>query len=112
MVDGRRRGLDGTGIDVPPAPKPVPKRTDIWRTPAEDREWLTVGEAAELAGVNRSTIARWRRGGLLPHTDRSRPAQPLYLRADVVKVVRSPRWRNGGVDVAGLLAELAPQPSP
>lgn len=83
------RGVDGAGIMVPMAPARPPSRPALLRVPAAEREWLTLGEAAELAGVNRSTISRWRRAGLLPHTWWIVPTRPLYLRADVLRVVRS-----------------------
>jgi len=97
----RRRGLDGSGIDVPAPPaSPPPSRPSLLRVPAAEREWLTASEAARMAGVDRSTIARWSRAGVLPNTWWIVPSRPLYLRADVIRLLKEPRWRNNGVNLA------------
>lgn len=95
--DGRRRGLAAAAVDIPPPARPRRKRTDIWSVPVERREWLTVGEAAAFAGVARSTVARWRRRGMLPNTDWSHATQPLYLRADLLRLTRQPPRNAGGL---------------
>jgi len=93
----RQRGVSGAGFNVPPAPRKPPSRPKILAVPAEEREWLTAPEAAQLADVDRSTIPRWDRAGALPNTWRVIDRRPLYLRADVLRLAQAPRWRNGGV---------------
>ncbi len=54
--------LGDTPLDRPPNPAAVLCR------PVEQREWLTVNEAAQLAGCHILTVRNWRLGGLLPNT--------------------------------------------
>lgn len=98
----RARGADGRGLNVPLAPTRTATRPEVLAAPRGEREWLTAPEAAELAGVDRSTIARWRRAGVLPNTWWITTTRPLYLRADILRLARAPRWRNGGVKLADL----------
>lgn len=97
VTNARTRGLEPAAVVVPLPPARRRKRSDVWRTPVEQREWLSVQEAADFAGVNVSTIARWRRAGVLPNTTWTSSVQALYLRADIIRVAVQPRWRNGGV---------------
>jgi hypothetical protein len=78
----RDRGVTTDGLGVPAAPRRPPTRAEQLVAPVEEREWLTATEAGDLVGVGKSTIARWRRLGLLQHTLYADQPRPLYLRAD------------------------------
>ncbi len=102
----RSRGETAAGLEVAPPPRRL-RRADIVCVPVEEREWLTVYEAADLAGVSAGTVARWRRVGVLPNTMWVTTVQPLYLRADLLRVAGRPRWRNGALDLRSVQAEVA-----
>ena len=53
----------------------------------EQREWLTVEEAAEMFGVHDQTVRRWLRSGRLPGTLLSRRAGYRIRRADVERAL-------------------------
>ena len=91
-------------LDRPPDPLAVLRRS------VQEREWLTVVEAAEFAGCHRFTIRNWRRGGLLPNTGHPMTNIYLYLRADLKRVIHAPQYRAHGVDYAALQAEIAASP--
>ena len=95
-------------VDAPLDRRPDPLA--VLRRPVEEREWLTVVEAAEFAGCHRFTIRNWRRGGLLPNTEHPSPKLYLYLRADLQRVTRAPRYKAHGVDYAALRAEIEASP--
>jgi excisionase family DNA binding protein len=106
----RDRGITTVGLDVPAAPRRRPTRADQLALPVDEREWLTATEAAELAGVGKSTIPRWLRLGLLPHTQYADRPRPLYLRADVLRVMAAPRASNGGIDPEAALERIRSRP--
>jgi DNA-binding transcriptional MerR regulator len=64
------------------------------RTPIEQRDGLTLNEAAAYAGCSLQTIANWRNAGLLPNTDETTYPNRVYSRTDIGKVLTAPR--NGG----------------
>ena len=53
----------------------------------EQREWLTVDEAAEKFGVHDQTVRRWLRAGRLPGTLLSRRAGYRIRRTDVERAL-------------------------
>ena len=54
----------------------------------EQREWITVEEAAQLLGVHDQTVRRWLRSGRLPGNLLSRRAGYRIHRSDVERVLR------------------------
>lgn len=46
------------------------------------RAWLSIGQAAELLGRDRSTIHRWATGGLIPADAMRRVGSRTLFRAD------------------------------
>jgi hypothetical protein len=94
----RDRGFTAQGLDVSPAPRRPPTRAEQLAVPVEEREWLTASEAAAVVGVGASTIPRWRKLGFLPNTMYVGRPRPLYLRADLLRIIAAPRAANGGID--------------
>lgn len=87
-----------------PLDKPPP-RSSALALPLAQREWLTIGEAGDFAGVSRSAIRLWRLRGMLPHTDQATPSLYLYLRADLERIMSAPR-RNNGVDHTAVMTAV------
>lgn len=112
-ANARARGIEAVGgLRIPPAPLRRLTRADIIRAPVDDREWLTTAEAAALTGKSAGTVARWRRVGVLPNTYWTTPGHPLYLRADLERVLREPsRWRNGATSLRTVRAVIARSPA-
>lgn len=80
---GERRGGVGIRADLGPVERIEPVET--WFA---DQEWLTVGEAAELAGVAVTTMgnSKWRRdyGAPTAHKDAADQRRLLFRRDDVL----------------------------
>ncbi len=94
----------GLNVPAPPPRQPVPLR----KQSVESRDWLYTGEARRLAGgINRETLAQWRRGGRLPATRRPSRNVYLYLRCDLERVMAAPSYKNHGVDRATVRAWIA-----
>ena len=66
--------------------------------PVADREWLTRVEGAALVGCHPATMRNWHVAGLLPHTRIVHSTLHLFLRADVLRIAGSERYRNHGVN--------------
>lgn len=63
--------------------------------PNRDPRWLRASEAADLVGVDKSTIWRWQRAGRLSDVKTYRPGtETLYWRPDLEAFVRQ---RGGDV---------------
>jgi hypothetical protein len=90
----RRRG-DQLGIAIPQPPQPRRPLAGLVAVPAEQREWLRSDEACAYARISRATLRSWRRAGLLPNTDWHTPNHPVYLRADLLRVLHAPTTRHG-----------------
>ena len=58
------------------------------RAPGEIDALLTTAEVAELLGVNRSTLSRWRSSGLGPRVTWLSPTVARYQRSDVADWLR------------------------
>jgi hypothetical protein len=88
-------------------PPPRPSRPlDVLKLPVNERQWLTLHEAASHAGRSLEAVRRWRRFGLLPNTQTISPTRMLYLRADLDRVTSAPQYRRGGVDRIGLREQI------
>ena len=99
------------GLLVAEAPaRTAPHPLAVLRQPVSEREWLSQTEAAKFAGRSAFTIRDWRRGGLLPNTQRPTTGTYLYLRADLRRVLRGPLYKNRGVDHQAVRAEIDAAP--
>ena len=96
-------------VDAPLGPPPDPLA--VLRRPVAEREWLGLREAAAFAGCHTYTIRNWRVGGLLPNTEHPSPKMYLFLRADLRRVMRAPRYKGQGVNYEALRAEIASAPA-
>jgi hypothetical protein len=89
----------------------APRRTRRWklaelRTPVEQREWLSLSEAARHLRSSRRTIHGWNEAGLLPNTREPAKGSRLYLRADLDRVRHAPRRGAKQIDRKALLARI------
>lgn len=101
-----RYGGDGRPAIVVDEPLRRGKPLDVLKQPTNEREWLTLHEAAEHSGRSLEAIRQWRRRGLLPNTQTVSPTRMLYLRADLDRVLGAPTYRSHGVDQKALLARI------
>jgi excisionase family DNA binding protein len=67
----------------------------------DERQWITVEEAARLLGVHDQTVRRWLRAGRLQGTLLSRRAGYRIQRAEIERVLRE------GLPEGDSLGELA-----
>lgn len=93
--DARSSSRPPSGLDLPPAGEPDPMLA-VLSTPADEREWLTGREVAELAGISMFTVRNWSAAGLLPNARKLPSNRVLYLRADILRVMRAPRYNELG----------------
>lgn len=80
----RRAPLTARRAPLPPRPPEAPGLR------ATDGEWMTVGDAAESAGVSPGTVRRWRKAGTVAE-------RPAPGRAGAVEVFVTADHRRGGV---------------
>ena len=100
---------------IPTRPKPRAQRQ-----PNPVRDWVTIGELANVLGVSYPTAARWARGEHLPHPDGDprNPWQRDSIPVDISLGERSRRIWTGGINPAAIrtdiqqsrLAEIVAQP--
>jgi hypothetical protein len=92
-----------SGLEITPAPpgKPPPL------LPVDQREWLTIAEASELAGVAARSLSQWWRAGLMPATHRVGKHRLLYSRTDIERVMSAARHGHVGVSWSAVRAAIA-----
>lgn len=63
-------------------------QTEVFAVPTkiEEIEFFTQSEVADLLGVDRTTLWRWRKHGKVPPGRRFRGSQVLYTRAEVKRI--------------------------
>lgn len=109
-LSARIRGLpdaDDTGLVVTPPPPPAGHVAPP--LPVDQREWLTYGEAAQVAGVSLGTVSQWHRAGLLPSTITGAKGRFLYSRTDLERIRSAPRRGTVGVDRPSVVKALRAQ---
>lgn len=76
--------------------KPSQGRADAWLItgPSGPREWASIGEAAEEAGVSESTVRRWVESGVVHGM--KKVAQRLLVDMAMVREHIRPRIMGGG----------------
>lgn len=65
-----------------------PPQTEVLAVPTkiEEIEFFTQREVADLLGVDRTTLWRWRKHGKVPPGRRFRGSQVLYTRAELKRI--------------------------